>query len=76
MQMKIAIINTLPVPSGNASVNRFLGYGKELVRLGLEVDVLSSANFESNIVDGVHNYSCRKGKFLLCALMNIIKIVI
>lgn len=41
--MKITIVNTLPVPSGNASVNRLLSYAKELVPLGNDVTVLSSA---------------------------------
>ena len=41
--MKVAIINTLPVPSGQASVNRFLGYAKGLVKLGDQVTCLSSA---------------------------------
>lgn len=44
--MKIAIVNTLPVPSGHASVNRLLSYSKGLVELGDSVEVLSSANDE------------------------------
>ena len=44
--MNIAIINTLPIPSGNASVNRVLSYAKELVSLGNEVTVLSSGKSE------------------------------
>lgn len=42
-KMKIAIINTLAVPSGQASVNRFLGYAQGLVKQGDEVTCLSSA---------------------------------
>lgn len=40
---KIAIVNTLAVPSGQASVNRFLGYAHGLVKLGDKVTCLSSA---------------------------------
>lgn len=70
--MKIAIVNTLPVPSGNASVNRFLGYGKELVKKGACVHVLSSAPFDDSMVDGVQVYSCGKNKNLVGALFSII----
>ena len=70
--MKVAIVNTLPVPSGNASVNRFLGYGKELVKNGVEVDVLSSASFEDSILDGVQIHSCGKRKGMVGALMEIL----
>ena len=70
--MKIAIVNTLPVPSGNASVNRFLSYGKELVKYGGEVDVLSTASFEDSIFDAVQIYSCGKGKGLFVALIGIL----
>lgn len=41
--MKIAIINTLPVPSGQASVNRFLSYARGLTEMGDIVNVLSSS---------------------------------
>ncbi len=41
--MKLAVINTLPIPSGEASVNRILSYLKELRRLGNDVIVISSA---------------------------------
>lgn len=70
--MRIVIINTLPVPSGNASVNRFLGYGKELVKQGAEVTVLSSADFEDSIVDGILIRSCGRGRTMLGALMCIL----
>lgn len=73
--MKLAIVNTLPVPSGNASVNRFLGYGKELVQLGVIVHVLSSASFEDNHTDGIYVRSCGRGKSLLGALIKIIRIL-
>lgn len=71
--MRIAIINTLPVPSGNASVNRFLGYGKELVRMGVEVDVLTSARCESCEIEGVNIISCGNGTSLFGALRKITK---
>lgn len=70
--MKIAIINTLPVPSGNASVNRFLGYGKGLVQQGVCVHVLSSASFEDNKVEGMEVFSCGRGTSMVGALRNII----
>lgn len=70
--MKIAIVNTLPVPSGNASVNRFLGYGKELVKKGTSVHVLSSAPFDDSTVDGVQIHSYGKSKKLVGALFSII----
>jgi len=70
--MKLAIVNTLAVPSGNASVNRFLGYGKELVKLGAEVNILSSASFEDSVMDGISIYSCGKNTKLIRALLNIL----
>lgn len=70
--MKIAIINTLPVPSGNASVNRFLGYGKELIKYGVDVQVLSSASFEDSELYGIHIQSYGKEKGMLGALMGIL----
>lgn len=71
--MKIAIINTLPVPSGNASVNRFLGYGKGLVSLGMEVDVLSSSDCFDTCLDGVSIHSCRKRGSMLGTLYDIMR---
>ena len=71
--MKIAIVNTLPVPSGNASVNRFLGYGKELVRMGVAVDVLTSARCEDCEIEGVQVISCGNGTSMLGALRKITK---
>ena len=71
--MRIAIVNTLPVPSGNASVNRLLGYGKGLVKQEATVHVLSSASFEDNEVDGVQVYSCGRNCSLTKALCIIIK---
>lgn len=73
--MKIAIVNTLPVPSGNASVNRFLGYGKGLAQKGAVVHVLSSAPFEDSEVDGVQIYSFGRNRLLLKALGTIIRTI-
>lgn len=69
--MKIAIVNTLPVPSGNASVNRFLGYGKELIKMENQVDVLTSARCENCKIDGMNILSCGKGTSMLGALYRI-----
>ena len=72
--MKIAIINTLPVPSGNASVNRLLSYAKEIVPLGNDVTVLSSGKSDEKegVIDGVkyRNYGYRG---LIKALLAIMK---
>lgn len=74
---KIAIINTLPIPSGNASVNRFLSYSKGLVELGHQVTILSSAQNDIAEIelDGVKCYNLgTKYKFsLLIALLRILK---
>lgn len=71
--MKLAIINTLPVPSGNASVNRFLGYGKVLARTGVVVDILTSARCEDCEVEGVNVISCGKDTSMFGALRRITK---
>ena len=72
--MNIIIVNTLPVPSGNASVNRLLSYAKELVPLSNDVTVLSSGLSEERegAIDGVKfkNYGYRG---LLKALFAILK---
>lgn len=73
--MKIAIVNTLPVPSGNASVNRFLAYGKELVKLGVNVDVLTSAQCDNCEVDGINVISCGNGHSMFSALRRITKTI-
>ncbi len=71
MNLKIAIVNTLPVPSGNASVNRFLGYGKELVKMGNKVDILSSARCDNCKIDDINIISCGNGTSLIGALWRI-----
>lgn len=57
--MKIAVTNTLPIPSGEASVNRILSYTKELRLLGHDVSIISSArsNIKTDTIEGVvfHN---------------------
>lgn len=75
---RIVIINTLAVPSGQASVNRFLGYARGLVKCGDEVVCLSSAkplNERSGSLDGVKYINCGKnGRLsLLFALKSIRK---
>ena len=62
--MRLAIINTLPVPSGQASVNRFLGYARGLVECGNEVVCLSSAKpikDREGVVGGVRFINYGKG---------------
>ncbi len=71
--MNIAIVNTLSIPSGQASVNRILSYGKELFRLGNSVSILSSGNsdiYEGNI-DGI-KYHCFGHLGNLKALISIL----
>ncbi len=63
--MRLAVINTLPIPSGQASVNRLLSYSKGLVEFGDEVEVMSSA-FSNEVVgeiNGVkfHNFGTKRG---------------
>ncbi len=79
--MKIAIVNTLPIPCGEASVNRILSYSQGLVNLGNKVDILSSAKTTANkgIINGV-NYHCfggvgNKMLSLLSALYRILKTI-
>lgn len=72
--MKIAIINTLPIPSGNASVNRLLSYAKELIPLGNDVTVLSSGKSDEKegVIDGV-KYRSYGYLGLIKALLAIMK---
>lgn len=82
--MKIAIVNTLPVPSGEASVNRLLSYSKGLANLGNEVVIMSSGcqpfNNQSVKIDGVaiHNYGKKifKPFSLLISLCSITKAIL
>lgn len=81
--MLITIINTLPVPSGEASVNRILSYSKGLVKEGNNVCILSSGYLPSgrdNIIDGVK--ACNLGSntakplSLFISLVKILKRVL
>lgn len=72
--MRIAIINTLPIPSGEASVNRILSYSKELVAIGNDVVILSSGRpieAEKGEISGV-KYECLGANGKLRALYNVI----
>ena len=79
--MNIKVVNTLPVPSGQASVNRLLSYSKGLVSLGNEVTVLSSGYLPSpakhDTIDGVRIYNfgkkISKPLSLFCALCSMTK---
>ena len=75
--MQVSIINTLPIPSGNASVNRLLSYAKELVPLGNDVTVLSSGKSEEKegVIDGVkyRNYGYLGLIKALVAIMKALK---
>lgn len=77
--MKIAIVNTLPIPSGQASVNRLLSYSKGLIELGDSVEVISSAQAEiaEGEIHGVKYRNVREhgNKSLLFALHKILNIV-
>ena len=73
--MKIAIVNTLPIPSGQASVNRLLSYSKGMVELGDDITVLSSAcsNEKEGEVGGVKFRNLGKGgKLGLLSALEII----
>jgi len=84
--LNITIVNTMPFPSGAASVNRIISYSKGLVELGNNVTVLSTSfgidNLEHNI-DGIKYKSLRtsynskiKNYFsLLVALFRLIRII-
>lgn len=72
--MTIAIINTLPVPSGNASVNRLMAYAKDLSDYGHEVTILSSASFEnSEVKPGLRIISCGRSRSRIGALSFLLK---
>lgn len=78
--MRIAIVNTLPIPSGQASVNRLLSYSKGMVEMGVEINVLSSGRGEKveDEVNGVkyHNFGKQSGPLgLLSALVRILSAV-
>lgn len=74
--MNIAIINTLPIPIGEASVNRILSYAKGLVKEGNKVSILSSgkSNIEQGNIDGV-DFACMGKYGNIHALISIIRIL-
>lgn len=76
--MRIAIVNTLPIPSGAASVNRLLSYAKGMVEIGDEINVLSSAysDLTTGEINGVDyiNYGKNNGTLsLFLSLFRILK---
>ena len=77
--MHISIVNTLPIPSGQASVNRLLSYSKGLVELGDEVVVLSSGRGEkaTGEINGIRyrNFGSDGKIGLLTALYSIINAI-
>ena len=75
--MKIAIINTLPIPSGAASVNRLLSYAKGMVEIGDKITVLSSAcsDFKTGEVNGVNYINLGKGNGTLNLLFSLFRII-
>ena len=78
--MEIAIVNTLPIPSGHASVNRLLSYSKGMIELGDQITVISSAYSEisEGEVNGVKFINCgrKDGNLrLLSALRKILATV-
>lgn len=77
----VIIINTLPVPSGAASVNRILSYSKGLVMCGDMVTVVSSAYSDNKegVYEGVKYINTGNGTggmlSLLCALFRMLSII-
>lgn len=81
--MNVVIVNTMPFPSGFASVNRILSYSKGLVKLGVNVTVLSTSagdDLDFHYIDGIKYKSSRlnkKSKFtfiaFFIALLRVIK---
>ena len=77
--MNIAIVNTLPIPSGQASVNRILSLGKGLVEHGDNVTILSSGkgdNTEEHVINGIkyRNFGT-KGKSIKSLFGALLKIL-
>lgn len=78
--MKLLIVNTLPIPSGQASVNRILSLGKGLVEIGDEVTILSASkgkDTELHNINGIQyvNLVSKKSK-VLGLIESLIKILI
>lgn len=80
--LSIAIVNTLLVPSGAASVNRLLSYAKAMVDNGDDVTVLSSAysTKPEGILQGVKYRNLGDVRFhslsLIVALLRIVWIIL
>lgn len=62
--MNIALVNTIAVPSGAASVNRILSYTKGMIELGDVIEILSSGKSEEKEgeLQGLRYYNLGKGK--------------
>lgn len=76
--MKIVIVNTLPIPSGQASVNRILSLGKGLVENGDNVTILSSGagrDTEEHIINGVCYRNFGKSKSLKNLFNSLLRIL-
>lgn len=76
--MNLLIVNTLPVPSGQASVNRILSLAKGLVESGDSVTILSTASGGDNLFhssDGVEycNFG-NPGNGIICLLRSLIRV--
>lgn len=80
--MNLLIVNTLPVPSGQASVNRILSLAKGLIEVGDGVTILSTDKGEDDkfhSINGIKYCNLRKvgNKFvgLLKALSKVLRFV-
>lgn len=56
--MKLLLVNTLPVPSGQASVNRVLSLGKGLIENGDLVTILSTAHSDDTKFHDINGIQC------------------
>ena len=76
-KIDIAIVNTLPFPSGAASVNRILSYSKGLVELGNRVTVYSTAlanDISIHEINGIRYQALRS--FSRSKVINSISLII
>lgn len=78
--MNILMVNTLPIPSGQASVNRLLSLAKGLVEQKVKVTILSTGkgtdeNF--HCLDGVKYCNLRKnGNKIICLLKSLFDLLL
>lgn len=83
-RLEIAIVNTMPFPSGAASVNRILSYSKGLVELGNNVTVYSTSygkDMKKHEINGISyralrttsNSKIRNTLSLIGALFNLVR---